>query len=145
MTIITTPRPPLSLMEVVRVTADDTSGGTLIYEVPTYDIPANGPTAQRYVEAAAVITNLTVSDLVSGTGGSTLTATITTLGGNTGSETFVLVGNEAVPKNGFVSLDVEKQVLKSGDQLVIEMSAGDTADVHFSFILVTREEYTVLP
>jgi hypothetical protein len=145
MTIIVTPRPPLSLMEVVRVTADDTSGGTLVYEVPTYRIPASGPTPQRDVEAAAVITNLTISDLVSGTSGSTVSVTIETLGGGTGSETFVLTSAAVVPKNGFISLDVEKQVLKSEDRLIVEMSAADTADVHFSFILVTREEYTVLP
>jgi len=145
MPIITTPRPPLSLMEAVRISADDTSGGTLVYEVPTYRIPAVGPTPQRDVEAAAVITNLTISDVTSGTGGSDVTVTITTLGGGTGSETFTLVGAENVPQNGFVSLDVEKQVLKSEDQLIVEMSGGAVADVHFSFILVTREEFTVLP
>jgi hypothetical protein len=132
-------------MEAVRISADDTSGGTLVYEVPTYRIPAVGPTPQRDVEAAAVITNLTISDVTSGTGGSDVTVTITTLGGGTGSETFTLVGAENVPQNGFVSLDVEKQVLKSEDQLIVEMSGGAVADVHFSFILVTREEFTVLP
>jgi hypothetical protein len=143
--IIITPRPPLSLTEVVRVTADDTTGGTLVYEVPYYRIPALGPTPERDVEAAAIITNVTISDLTSGTGGSEVSAWVTTLSGATGSDTFILASSVPVAKNSYATLAIEKQVLKSGDQFIVQMDGGNTADVHFSFILSTREEFTVLP
>lgn len=136
--IITTPRPPLNLFEVVRVTADDTSGGTLIYEVPTYRIPAEGPNPQRDVKAAAILTNMIIANTSVGA----TTASVWAV--DASANTFYLAVEIAITEDGYVKVDLDRQILKSDEQIVVQIGAGGTAEVHLSFVLNQREEFTVI-
>lgn len=136
--IITTPRPPLNLFEVVRVTADDTSGGTLIYEVPTYRIPAEGPNPQRDVKAAAILTNMIIANTSVGA----TTASVWAV--DASANIFYLAVEIAITEDGYVKVDLDRQILKSDEQIVVQIGAGGTAEVHLSFVLNQREEFTVI-
>jgi hypothetical protein len=136
--IITTPRPPLNLFEVVRVPVDDTSGGTMIYEVPLYRIPADGPNPQRDVRAAAILTNLIVSN--TSADAATATVWVEDADGND----FTLATAADVAANSYAKLDFDKQILVTGDKLIVQMNAGNSAEVHLSFVLNQREEFEVI-
>jgi hypothetical protein len=138
MTIIVTPRPPLNLFEVVRVTADDTLAGTLIYEVPTYRIPAEGPNPQRDVQAAAILTNMIVSNTSAGA------ATVSVWVVDKDENLFFVAVELAVDQDDYIKVDLDKQILQSDEKLFVKMSADDTAEVHLSFVLNQREEFTVI-
>ena len=136
MTIITTPRPPLNLFEVVRVTADDTA--TLIYDVPIYRIPAEGPNPQRDVRAAAILTNMVISNTSTGAA----TASIWVL--DKDANQFYVALSLAIAEDGYIKVDLDKQILQSEDQLLVQLGTGNTAEVHLSFVLNQREEFTVI-
>lgn len=138
MTVIITPRPPLNLFEVVRVSADDTSGGTLIYEVPTYRIPAEGPNPQRDVQAAAILTNMVVSNTSAGA------ASVSIWVEDASAAEFYVAVDLAIAQDGYIKVDLDKQILASDEKLYVQMSGGDTAEVHLSFVLNQREEFTVI-
>ena len=140
MTIIITPRPPLNLFEAVRVNI--TSTPTIVYTVPMYRIPANGPDPQRDVSAAAVITGLMIANT------SALSMTVAVrigrlVAGGPNVE-FQLVSNLLIPQNDYVSLTIDRQVLKTDEYIVAQCATATTATVHMSFILNQREEYTEL-
>jgi hypothetical protein len=137
-TLIVTPRPPLNLFEVVRVTVDDTAAGTLVYEVPTYRIPAEGPNPQRDIQAAAILTNLLAAN--TSTGAATISVWVVDANDN---QFFVAVELMVAPDD-YVKIDLDKQILQSDERLFVNMSAGDTAEVHLSFVLNQREEFTVI-
>jgi hypothetical protein len=136
MTIITTPRPPLNLFEVVRVTADDTA--TEIYEVPTYRIPQEGPNPQRDVQAAAILTNMVISNTSTGAA----TASVWVL--DPDANQFYVALALAIAEDGYIKVDLDKQILQSGEKLLVQMGTGETAEVHLSFVLNQREEFTVV-
>lgn len=138
MTTIVTPRPPLNLFEVVRITADDDSNGTLIYTVPTYQIPAEGPNPQRDVQAAAILTSL----LIANTSAGASSASVWVL--DKESNQFFLAVSLPVDEDGYIRVDVDKQVLQSTEEIYVQMAAGGTAEVHLSFVLNQREEFTVI-
>lgn len=136
--IINTPRPPLNLFEVVRITADDTSGGTLIYEVPTYRIPAEGPNPQRDVKAAAILTNMIIANTSVGA----TTASVWAV--DASANQFYLAVEIPIAQDSYVKVDLDRQILKSDEQIVVQMGASGTAEVHLSFVLNQREEFTVI-
>ena len=136
--IITTPRPPLNIFDVVRVTADDNANGTKIYESPIYRIPASGPTAQRDVRTAAILTNMIVSNLSAGVA----TASVWVI--DKDEAQFFLAVEVPVAADGYVKIDLDKQVLKSEESIFVRMGAGQTAEIHLSFVLNQREEFVVI-
>jgi phenylpyruvate tautomerase PptA (4-oxalocrotonate tautomerase family) len=138
MTIILTPRPPLNLLEVVRITADDTSGGVLVYEVPTYRIPAEGPRPQRDVGAAAILTNMIVANTSAGA------AAVTVWVEDIDAAEFIVAQTLAVAQDGYIKIDLDRQILQSGEKLYVRMGTSQTAEVHLSFVLNQREEFTVI-
>ena len=138
MTIITTPRPPLNLFDVVRVSVDDTSGGTLIYEVPTYRIPAEGPNPQRDVQAAAILTNMIVANTSAGA------ASVSIWALDKNGDQFFLAVDLAVAQDNYIKVDLDKQILQSEEQLIVQAGAGNTVEVHLSFVLNQREEFTIV-
>ena len=142
MTIITTPKPPLNLYEVVRVTVDDTSGGTLVYEVPTYRIPASGPTPQRDVDTAAILMSVLAADSGGASAPLSLRMWVETDGG---SDTYEVVLGQDVDAGGFAVVPINQMILVSGEVLYAEVAAGEQIDLNVSFVLNTREEFTVLP
>jgi hypothetical protein len=137
-TIITTPRPPLSLFEVIRLDLDDTLAGTEIYDVPTYRIPAEGPRPQRDVGAAAILTNLIVANTSAGA------AAVSVWVVDTASDEFFIAQSLAIAQDGYIKIDLDKMILQSGEKLVARMGTGQTAEAHLSFVLNQREEFTVI-
>lgn len=137
MTTIITPRPPLNLFEAIRMQATD--AWTTIYTVPEYQVPASGPTPQRTLSAAAIMNGL----LVANTSVSTVAVSIRILDVN-GTPRSIL--NAApIPANDFMIVALERQVMLTDEAIQVKMNTSQTADIHFSFILNTREEYVVLP
>lgn len=134
--IITTRRPPLNLFEVVRITADDS--GPLVYEVPTYRIPAEGPNPQRDVKAAAILTNMVISNTSAGA------ATASVWVEDANSNQFFVAVALAVAQDGYIKVDLDKQILQSDEKIYVQMDAGETAEIHLSFVLNQREEFTVI-
>lgn len=139
MTVIITPRPPLNLFEVVRVTADDTP--TEVYEVPSYRIPAEGPNPQRDIGAAAILTNLVVANT---TAGAATVSVFIRVPGTPSDTDYTVAQSLAIAQDGYVKVDLDKQILQSGEKLFVQMGTGHTAEVHLSFVLNQREEFTVV-
>jgi hypothetical protein len=50
----------------------------------------------------------------------------------------------AVAQDGYIKVDLDKQILQSDEKLYVKMSDDDTAEVHLSFVLNQREEFTVI-
>lgn len=137
MTTIITPRPPLNLFEVVRMQATDV--WTTIYTVPEYQVPASGPTPQRTIGAAAIMNGL----LVTNTALSTVAVSIRIL--NAGGSPFSVLNAAPIPSNDFMIVALERQVMLTDEAIQVKMNTAQTASVHFSFILNTREEFVVIP
>lgn len=137
MAILTTPRPPLNLFEVVR--APIGPAWSTIYEVPSYLIPANGPTPARSVGAAAIMTGL----LVANDGFADIGFSARIIG--TDGIAHTVLRDALVPPNDFALIGLDRQVLKSTERLEMRAGDGQAGTVHFSFILNQREEFEVLP
>ncbi len=136
--IINTPRPPLNLFDVARVEVDDTVAGVELYEVPVYRIPAEGPNPQRDVRAAAILTNLIAANTSAGT------ANITVWVVDADDNEFLVAQSLEIAQDGYIKIDLDKQILQSEERIIARMDAGNTAEVHLSFVLNQREEFTVL-
>jgi len=134
--IIETPRPPLNLFDAVRITADDTA--TEIYDVPSYRVPAEGPNPQRDIGASAILTNMIIANTSTGAA----TASIWVL--DTDSTQFFLAQALPIATDGYIKVDLDKQIMQSGEKMFVQMNAGNTAEVHLSFVLNQREEFTVI-
>jgi hypothetical protein len=134
--IITTPRPPLNLFEVSRV--EVLSAWTTIYEVPYYFIPVNGPNPARTLEAAAIMTGVLITPLVD------TNAYISMRVLDANSQSWPIANDLFVPKNDFLAVSLDRQILRSGERLQMQVEAGQSAFAHFSFILNQREEFTVI-
>lgn len=137
MAILTTPRPPLNLFEVVR--APIGPAWSILYEVPSYLIPANGPTPARSVGAAAIMTGL----LVANDGFADISFSARIIGPDGIAHT--VLRDALVPPNDFALIGLDRQVLKSTERLEMRAGDGQAGTVHFSFILNQREEFEVLP
>ena len=134
--IITTPRPPLNLFEVVRVPITD--AWTTVYEVPLYRIPANGPTPQRDVDAAAIMTGVMIANSMS------IPITVSAQILNIEGDPFKLLDGILISVGDYILLDIERQVLKTDEILQLKCGTAQTADAHFSFVLNQREEFQVI-
>lgn len=135
MATITTPRPPLNLFEVVRTQIG--SDWQTIYDVPSYTIPANGPNPSRVVGTAAIMTGLAVCPLTPA--GATISARV--LAAN-GADNFLLIDGAIAPAGDFLSISLDRQVLRNGERLQVKCGEEQSAMTHFSFILNQREEFT---
>lgn len=137
MTTIITPRPPLNIFDRVRLSIDST--WQVMYETPSYQVPAVGPNPQRTVEAVALLTSLVIAntedELIN------FSARFGTTGS---SEVFTLVSDLLIPTNDFAVIDLAKQNLPSGDFIELKVGPNQTATAHLSFILNQREEYEVI-
>lgn len=135
--VISTPRPPLNLFEVERKPLTDE--WQTIYNVPTYRIPPSGPTAERFIECAALMTGV----LVCPPANTSVKFSMRVLGENE-VDTYPLLDGAFTPSGDFLSIDLNRQVLRTGEKLQMKVDENQTATVHFSFILNQREEYTVI-
>lgn len=147
MAVIETVRPPLNLFEVVR--EDFTDTWTNLYEVPTYLVPALGPTPEYFVGAAAITTSLVVVN----SSGSSATFNVRVRDPSSATPNpyspgpyndFIIVQTLTVPANSFVNVDLNRQVTKSMQIIQVQASAGATLTAHFSFVLNQREQFTII-
>jgi hypothetical protein len=134
MAIIITPRPPLNLFEVARLNV--TPSWQTIYEVPRYSVPANGPNPAKTVDAAAIITNLTISNSEA----TTIDVSVKIIAAD--NEQFLIANKLPIFAFDFASLGVERQVMKSLEAIQVKVEADQTAVAMLSFVLNTREEFT---
>lgn len=137
MTTIVTPRPPLNLFEAVRLSATDV--WTDIYTVPKYQIPASGPVPQRTVNAAAIMNGLIITNTTNGL----IEVSLRIIGVDTNF--YSIVEEATVPVNDFMIVSLERQVMVTDEVIQVKLGTAQTADVHFTFILNTREEFEVIP
>lgn len=137
-----TTRPPLNLFEVER---KQLQGNTWfqIVQVPSYFVPRNGPIAAKSVNAAAIMTGLTITNMH--------TATIRASARIRGVDGvyYSVVQTAPIPPNDFLSISFERQVMKTGEILEVAIPSNSSpsanhAHVHFSYILNQREEFTIL-
>ena len=133
-----TPRPPLNLFEVARQQLQSNTWYQLV-QVPSYYIPRNGPTLAKTVNAAAIMTGLTITNIHN--------ATIRASARIRGEDGiyYTVVNSAPIPPNDFLSIGFERQVMKSGEILEVSVPSNTTganhAHVHFSYIINQREEY----
>ncbi len=130
-----TPRPPLNVFEVTR---KDLSGNPAEWqqmaEVPRYYIPLNGPVQPRFVNAAAIMTGLTVTnrDIDS-------IEVSARIKGQDG-EYYSVINAAPVPPNDFLIIEFARQIMVSGEILEV-VSSGGAATAHFTYIVNQREEF----
>jgi len=136
MPTIVTPRPPLNLFEAVRLNATDV--WTTIYTVPKYQVPASGPVPQRDISAAAIMNGLIVTNTTTGL----IEVSLRIIGTDTNE--YPVVEEANVPVNDFMIVSLERQVMLTDEAIQVKVGTGQSATVHFTFILNTREEYEVI-
>jgi len=136
MPTITTPRPPLNLFNVARITVP--SFYTTILETPDYLIPANGPNPQRTVQAVSLLTSLIVANNSS----AVLQFSARVLDSNDVS--WLLLNQVDIPPNDFALIELGKQNLPSGDRLQLKCENFQGAVASLSYVLNQREEFTVI-
>jgi hypothetical protein len=132
---ITTPKPPLNLFEAQRIQADD--DWQTLYTVPQYIIPAIGAEPQQTVKAAAIMTGMVVSH-----NGATARKVSARIVGTDEVTTYDIVHEANVFPNDILIISLERQVMVSGEAIQVKMTSGETADIHFTYILNTRETFT---
>lgn len=129
---------------------DFSDSWSVLYDVPVYLVPASGPTAQYFVAAAAIVTSV----MVVNTSGSSATFDMQIRDPqdadpdpyNPGPyDEYTIVENLTVPANSFVNVDLNRQVIKSLQDIRIMASTGATLTAHFSFVLNQREQFTIIP
>lgn len=130
-----TPRPPLNIFEVSRKgISGDLNTWVEMVEVPRYFIPQNGPVPARFVNASAIMTGLTVTNMH--TGSISVSARIK----GQDSEYYYILNSATVPPNDFLIISFDRQVMLSGEKLEIFSEGGD-AVAHFTYIVNQREEF----
>lgn len=137
-----TPRPPLNLFEVERKQLQGNTWFTIL-EVPSFFIPRNGPIAARTVNAAAIMTGLTITN----TQNTVIRASVQIR--DQANVAYSVINSAPIPPSDFLIIKFDRQVMKSGEKLEVAIPANTTsanhAHVHFTYILNQREEFTIIP
>lgn len=159
---ILTKRPPLNLFEVKRSSLSANDEYQTIYCARNFIIPQSGFTQERKVETATIITSL----IVSNTSVNTVYATVAIKGLKETVDDvdirndFIIIKDVPIEPSDFASISLDRQVMKSsaeridesaeltselrmklGEELMIKITSG-SVDVHFSYIVNQREEFT---
>jgi hypothetical protein len=137
-----TPRPPLNLFEVERKQLQSNTWFGIL-EVPKYYVPRNGPIQEKFVNAAAIMTGLTITNVHN----TTIRASVRIF--DQANVAFTVINNAPIPPNDFLIIKFDRQVMKSGEKMEVSIPSNTTsanhAHVHFTYILNQREEFTILP
>lgn len=139
-TVIDTPKPPLNLFEVTRKELQGSNYYTIL-EVPRWHIRANGPIPESYVNTAAIMTGLTVTNQHT----SDITVSAQIIG--TDNHTYSVLKSAPIPTNDFLYIAFDRQVLLTGEKLQIACDSNignpsaNHATVHFTYIINQRETY----
>ena len=130
-----TPRPPLNIFEVSRVNLSGTPNDWKeLVEVPRYYIPQNGPVAARFVNTAAIMTGLTVTNT------DTETINVSARIKGPDGQYYSVLNGASVPPNDFLIISFERQIMISGEVLEV-LSDGGPGVAHFTYIVNQREEF----
>jgi len=130
-----TPRPPLNVFEVSRTQLSGTPDDwKQLVEVPRYYIPQNGPVPARFVNTAAIMTGLTITNTDTESIG--VSARIKGQDG----EYYSVLNSAPVPPNDFLIISFERQIMISGETLEV-ISEGGPGVAHFTYIVNQREEF----
>ena len=133
-----TPRPPLNIFEVSRKELSGVPNDWKeLVEVPRYFIPQNGPIPARFVNTAAIMTGLTVTN--------TSTDSITVSARIRGQDgiNYAVLNSAPVPPNDFLLISFERQIMITGEILEV-ISEGGPGVAHFTYIVNQREEFEEL-
>jgi hypothetical protein len=133
-----TPRPPLNIFEASRKNLSNPAIWTELVTVPRYYIPLNGPVEAKFVNTAAIVTGLIITNTTTGPAVS-IKASARIIG--TDSIAYPIIANTAIPPNDFLTITFERQVLLSGEKL--EVIASGAATAHFTYIVNQREDFEV--
>ena len=130
-----TTRPPLNIFEVSRKTlSGDINEWVQMVEVPRYFIPQNGPVPAKFVNASAIMTGLTITNMDSGS----INVSARIKGQD--SQYYYILNSASVPPNDFLIISFDRQVMLSGEKLEV-VSQGGEAVAHFTYIVNQREEF----
>lgn len=136
-----TPRPPLNIFEVERKQLQSNTWFQII-QVPGYYVPEIRPNPAKTVNTAAIMTGLVISNL------HTSTIRVSARIQGTDGAYYTVVNSAPVPPNDFLSIGLDRQVMKTGEKLEVSVPSNTTsanhAAVHFSYILNQREEFTII-
>jgi hypothetical protein len=134
-----TPRPPLNIFEASRkrLPGDD---WVEIARVPRYFVPAVGPIQEKFVNAVAIMTGIVITNVHD----ETIQASVRIRGID--GVNYIVIDSAPIPKNDFLSVGLERQVMMTGEVLEIQIPSNDQgndthAHVHFSYIINQREEF----
>jgi hypothetical protein len=139
-TVIETAKPPLNLFEVTRMELQGDDYFTIL-EVPRWKIRANGPIPESFVNTAAIMTGLTITN--QHTSDITVSARIV----GTDAHTYKVLNSAPVPPNDFLLISFDRQVMLTGEKLEIACDSNTAspsanhATVHFTYIINQREQY----
>ena len=139
-TVIETAKPPLNLFEVTRMELQGDDYFTIL-EVPRWKIRANGPIPESFVNTAAIMTGLTVTNQHT----SDITVSARIIG--TDTRAYTVLKSAPVPTNDFLLISFDRQVMLTGEKLEIACDSNtgspsaNHATVHFTYIINQREQY----
>ncbi len=139
-TVIETAKPPLNLFEVTRMELQGDDFFTIL-DVPRWKIRANGPIPESFVNTAAIMTGLVVTN--QHTADITVSARVI----STDSHTYTILNAAPVPPNDFLYIALDRQILLTGEKLQIACDSNtgsptaNHAAVHFTYIINQRETY----
>lgn len=133
-----TPRPPLNIFEVERRELQSNTWFQMV-EAPHYYIPRNGPNPARSVNTALIMTGLIVSNI------HTASIRVSARIKGTDGHYYTVLNASPVPPNDFLTISLDRQVMKSSEILELSVPTNTTsanhATVHFSYIVNQREEF----
>lgn len=136
-----TPRPPLNIFEAARKELQG-SAWYEIAKVPQYYIPADGPDPARTVNAVAIMTGLTVTNM------HTSSIRVSARIRSSDDTLYTVINSAPVPPNDFLIISFDRQVMMSGESFEVSVPSNGTsanhATVHFTYIVNQREEFTQL-
>lgn len=123
---------------------------TTLYDVPEYLVPSSGPTPAYFVAAAAIVTSM----IVVNNSASAASFDVRVRDPQDANpdpyspgpfDPYIIVDTLDIPANGFVNVDLNRQVIKSLQNIQVRASTGATLTAHFSFVLNQREQFTIIP
>lgn len=136
-----TSRPPLNIFEASRELLQG-NGWVTLAEVPQYYIPGNGPNPAKTVNAVAIMTGLTITNITN----DTIKASARIVG--PAGEIYPVLTESVIPPNDFLIISFDRQVMMTWEKLQVSIPSNTTANTHacahFSYIINQREEFNLI-
>jgi hypothetical protein len=136
---ILTPRPPVSLKESRRASANG-GGWTTLLHVAEYSIPETRATPARIVSARYILSRV-IATTTDGTP-ATLSVRVVDL---IGLQTRTIFPSLTVPAVGYLDLPLKSAVVGPQEVLQVRALTGTEIHVSASYVAATREDFRVIP